>query len=103
MLIKIYDYVGDFGEDKDIAAELRDGPIKRTISSGRSVTVDFAGVSLVTQSFAHALISDVLRTQGESALDQLEFKNCAVVVQGIISTVVQYSLDTIPQITAEQP
>ena len=43
----------------------------------------------------HALISDVLRINGEDALDFLEFKNCVSVVQGIVSNVVQYSLDTL--------
>ncbi len=49
----------------------------------------------MTQSFIHALISDILRTNGEDALGLLEFKNCIGIVQGIISTVVQYSLDTL--------
>jgi hypothetical protein len=47
-----------------------------------------------TQSFIHALISDVLRVHGEGALDYLEFKSCTDVVKGVVATVVQYSLDS---------
>jgi hypothetical protein len=92
--INMYSEVGDFGEDKDAAARLRERKIKPALSRGEQVELDFEGVMLVTQSFIHALISDVLRTRGEDALDHIDFKNCQEVVRGIISTVVQYSLDT---------
>ena len=95
MCIELFPLVGDFGEDKDIAAELRESKIKPAIANKRSMQIDFDGVTLATQSFMHALISDVLRINGEDALDFLEFKNCVSVVQGIVSNVVQYSLDTL--------
>jgi hypothetical protein len=94
MKINMFDIVGDFGEDKDAAAALREADIRPSIRKGQRVCLDFDGVTLVTQSFIHALISDVLRTTGEAALELLEFENCANVVRGIISTVVQYSLDS---------
>jgi hypothetical protein len=91
----MFELVGDFGEDKDAAAQLRDTKIKPRVGAKKSIILDFAGVTLVTQSFIHALISDVLRTNGEDALGFMEFRNCVEVVRGIISTVVQYSLETI--------
>jgi len=94
MRIAMFTEVGDFGEDKDAAAALRDSKIRPNIGKQERVTLDFRGVTLVTQSFIHALISDVLRVNGERALDFFEFRNCDDVVKGIISTVVQYSLDT---------
>jgi hypothetical protein len=94
MIINMFERVGDFGEDKDIAAALREEFIKPTVARGCAITLDFDGVTLVTQSFIHALISNVLRASGENVLDLIEFKHCAEVVRGIISTVVQYSLDT---------
>ncbi|WKW50616.1 STAS-like domain-containing protein [Rhodomicrobium lacus] len=90
----MFDVVGDFGEDKEIAASLRELRIKPTLVEGDAVNLDFEGVNLVTQSFVHALISDILRVNGENALDRMEFQNCSEVCRGIISTVVQYSLDT---------
>lgn len=95
MKIQMFELVGDFGEDKDAAAALRESAIKPAISRGETVSLDFCDVTLVTQSFIHALISDVLRVYGENALDLLEFENCVEVVKGIISTVVQYSLDSL--------
>jgi hypothetical protein len=93
--ISVFEKVGDFGEDKDAAAALRESTIKPFVDQKELVVIDFDKVTLVTQSFVHALISDVLRTQGEEARDYMEFKNCHGNVQGIIETVVQYSLDTI--------
>jgi hypothetical protein len=94
MIIKMFDIFGDFAEDKDAAAKLREEKIKQSIEKSENIILDFEGVTLVTQSFIHALISNVLRMRGEEALDSLEFKNCVPVVKGIVSTVVQYSLDT---------
>lgn len=94
MNINMFALVGDFGEDKDAAASLRKTKIQPSVSQGKQITLDFADVTLVTQSFVHALISDVLRSNGEDALESLEFRNCVEVVKGIISTVVQYSLET---------
>ena len=95
MKIDVFGRAGDFGENKDTAAKVRDEKIRPRVKSGEKITLDFDGVTLVTQSFIHALLSDVLRTEGEKALKKIEFKNCVDVVRGIISTVVQYSLDTL--------
>jgi hypothetical protein len=94
MKIIIYNEVGDFGEDKDVAAKLRKELINPCVKERKIITIDFSGVRLITQSFAHALISDVLRSGGESSLNYINFHNCAPGVQGIVETVVQYSLET---------
>jgi hypothetical protein len=92
--VRIFERTGDFAEDKDAAASLRENIIRPAISVKEQVLLNFEGVSLATQSFVHALISDLLRTGGEEVLERLEFKGCAPGVRGIIETVVQYSLDT---------
>ena len=94
MKINLYEIIGDFGEDKDIAAALREGNVKSTIEQGCVVEFDFTGVSLVTQSFVHALISNILRVNGENVLNYMVFKGCSEGVRGIIETVVQYSLES---------
>jgi hypothetical protein len=102
MIIKMFPIVGDFGEDKDAASQIRKEKIAPSIKRNENVTIDFEGVTLVTQSFIHALISDILRVYSENALNHLEFKNCSDVVRGIISTVVQYSLDSMQDDGAEE-
>jgi hypothetical protein len=86
--------VGSFAEDKDAAARLRKDIIIPVLESGKKITLDFAGVTLVTQSFIHALISQPLREHGESALNLITFVNCTPVARGIIETVVQYVLES---------
>src|SRR5438132_894345 len=93
---------GDFAEDKDAAAELRERQIRPALAGGKRVVFDFTGVRVATQSFVHALISDVLRNQGELALDRMEFKRCTKAVKGIIETVVQYSLEGLEQEMPEE-
>lgn len=97
--VKIFDEAGDFAEDKDTAAEIRESLIRKGIAGRGKVRLDFEGVTLTTQSFIHALISDVLRSEGEDVLKKIEFKNCDDGVRGIIETVVQYSLETMDSAT----
>jgi len=93
MKVRIVETTGDFAEDKDAAASIRDQYVRQAVKNKAEVTLDFSGVTLVTQSFVHALISDVLRNSGEDALRYIIFKGCNDGVQGIVQTVVQYSLD----------
>jgi len=59
--IKLADSVGSFAENKDIAQSLRKEAIIPTLEKGDEITLDFAGIDAATQSFVHALISDVIR------------------------------------------
>ncbi|SRR6266404_1451352 len=94
LLLKLVDYVGDFAEDKDWAAVFREKAIRPVLAGGDKIILDFGGITLTTQSFVHALISDLLRSEGEEALDRIEFRGCVAGVRGIVETVVQYSLET---------
>jgi len=93
-VLGIFEATGDFAEDKDAAALLRTVEIAPAIRVGQGVILEFTGIRIATQSFIHALISDVIRSYGEEALDLLEFKGCSLEVRGIVETVVQYSLDS---------
>lgn len=92
--ISIRDSVGDFAEDKDAAARLRKRDLLPTLAAGNSIELDFRGVTLTTQSFIHALISEALRLHGEPALERISFKGCEPAVRDIIETVVQYVLES---------
>ena len=97
MTVQMVAITGDFAEDKDAAAKIREEDIRSAVVLKRPVTLDFTGVSLVTQSFIHALVSDVLRTKGEEGLKYIIFKGCNKGVKGIVETVVQYSLETMEE------
>lgn len=92
------DLATDFAEDKDVAADVRERVIRPSLQDAQEVVLDFSGVELVTQSFIHAMISDVLRTHGEAALELIVFKGCDPAVRGIVETVVQYSLETVDEL-----
>jgi hypothetical protein len=67
VIIEMFEFFGDLGEDKDVAARLREEKIHPCIAKVENITLDFESVTLVTQSFVQALISNVLRIQGEAA------------------------------------
>lgn len=92
--ISLSEFVGSFAEDKDMAARLRKEEILPALSAGEEIELDFDGITLATQSFIHALISEAIRIHGEEALALMAFKNCGVAPKGIIQTVVQYVLET---------
>ena len=89
-IISIYDEVGQFAENKDTARSLRLKKILPALDAGDIVILDFKRVSSTTQSFIHALISDVIRTKGINVLDKMLFKNCNEVVKAVIEIVVEY-------------
>ena len=91
--VGIREAAGEFAEDKDIARDLREARIAPAVEAGDTVTIDFAGVGLATQSFIHAMISDIIRRYGSDVLDRLLFKSCNESVKAIISIVVDYSQD----------
>jgi len=80
-----------FAEDKDIAAKVREDELRPVLSSGGRVRLDFSGIAGATQSFIHAMISDLIRSLGSDVLDRMEFANCDEALQSIIEIVVEYS------------
>ncbi|MFH1683065.1 MAG: STAS-like domain-containing protein [Candidatus Woesearchaeota archaeon] len=91
--IKLFSKVGNFAENKDIAKEIRVGRIVPALEKDQEVVLDFAGVDAMTQSFAHALISELIRKYGAEVLDMISFKNCTETVKKIITIVVDYMTD----------
>src|SRR5687767_15863 len=90
IIIKILEHAGTFSENKDIARKLRLEIITPTLEKGEEITLDFAGVSGATQSFIHALISELFRKYGSEVLDRLDFKNCNSTVRKVITIVSDY-------------
>ncbi len=89
-IIKILDIAGPFAENKDLAREIRLTKIIPALEKKEEVIIDFERVEGATQSFIHALISDVIRKYGSEVLDKISFKNCNETVKKIIGIVVDY-------------
>lgn len=89
--IRVRDFAGEFAEDKDAAREVRVKHLMPALRGGGIVTIDFAGVSSVTQSFVHAMVSAVIRKSNGETLDKIRFKNCNAPVRKVISIVAEYS------------
>jgi len=92
--VKLRPLVGDFAENKDKAREIRLHTLLPALKDNQEITLDFEGVESATQSFIHALISDLIRTFGARALDHLYFKNCNETIQKLINIVVEYMLES---------
>ncbi|PIR13537.1 hypothetical protein COV49_01825 [Candidatus Falkowbacteria bacterium CG11_big_fil_rev_8_21_14_0_20_39_10] len=88
--IKLFERVGSFAENKDIARELRIKEIIPTLKKNESIILDFKNIDAATQSFVHALISDLIRKYGNEILDKIEFKSCNENVQKIVMIVTDY-------------
>ena len=90
MIIRMYDYINDFGGNKDTARQLRIEKIMPAISEGRKITLDFEGVSGVTQSFIHALLAEAIREFPEKTFELVDFKNCSRDIQVVVEIVAEY-------------
>lgn len=92
-VISVFKAAGDFAENKDIARDLRTKELMPALRLRQQVVVDFTRVSLSTQSFVHALISDAIRMHGAQCLDRIAFKGCNDAIQALVSTVCDYMQD----------
>lgn len=91
MEIKIFDLAGSFAENKDIAREIRIDKLQYALENGVDrIVVDFSGVTGATQSFVHALISDLIRKYDSDLFTKVLFKNCNASVEQIINIVADY-------------
>lgn len=91
--IKIFDKTGEFAQNKDIAQYLRLSEILPIVREKEEIILDFENVNLSTQSFIHALISDIIRIEGLDVLDLIKFKNCNDTIKTLINMVVEYMQD----------
>ncbi|KKW47788.1 hypothetical protein A3C21_01955 [Candidatus Kaiserbacteria bacterium RIFCSPHIGHO2_02_FULL_59_21] len=90
MTVAVRPLAGAFAENKDLARDIRLQKILPALERGEIVTVDFADVTGATQSFIHALVSDLFRKYGNDVLDRILFKNCNETVQKVITIVSEY-------------
>lgn len=88
--VKLFTQVGNFAENKDIARDIRLNKLNPALEKNRSIILDFEKIEGTTQSFIHALISDLIRKYGNEVLDRIQFKSCNKTVKSIISIVVDY-------------
>ncbi|MEK6969183.1 MAG: STAS-like domain-containing protein [Nanoarchaeota archaeon] len=88
--IKLIKVVGLFAENKDLAREIRLTKIIPALEKNEKVILNFEEVEGATQSFVHALISDVIRKYGPEVLDDIAFKGCNETIKKIIGIVVDY-------------
>jgi hypothetical protein len=94
MRVNIIDFSDTFAEDKDIARAIREDylfPIYTTTKD--NIVLSFAGIDSTTQSFVHALISDLLQKYGEPVLERVIFESCNDAVRSLVATVINYSLE----------
>lgn len=88
--IKLFKKVGVFAENKDVARSIRIKEIMPYLREGDNLIINFEGVESATQSFIHALISEVIREFGSDVLEKISFKKCNDTVKRIIDIVVDY-------------
>lgn len=93
MTINIFDFTGDFAEDKDKARFIRKQKIVPALIENQEVILDFNNVSSATQSFIHALIREIIKEFGVDILDKIKFKNCNEKLKKLISIVIEYVQD----------
>ena len=89
------DKIDDYGENKDIAKDIRQNIILPALKKSEDIVIDFGGISGVTQSFIHALLADPIRRYQNEIFDRITFKNCNDMVRVIIETVEEYMQESL--------
>ncbi|MEA3249511.1 MAG: STAS-like domain-containing protein [Patescibacteria group bacterium] len=94
MLVKLVDGIGSFAENKEKAKDIRLNKLIPTLEKGEDIILDFKNIDDATQSFIHALISDLFRKYGDEVLNRISFKNCNETVSKVITIVADYMQET---------
>lgn len=79
----------DFEEDNEAAVHIRDAELRPRIERGERVVLDFRGVRAPTQSFVHALCSELFKIPG--SLVRLTFLDCSPSAREIVKAVAAYA------------
>lgn len=93
--IKLFKRTGSFAENKDLARDIRINEIVPALEKGHDIILDFSNIEAATQSFIHALISDLVRKYGNDVLDRISFKSCSETIQKIIMIVTDYMQESV--------
>ncbi len=92
--IKVFDYVGEFGENKDRAQKIRK-EILLKLDREKPVELDFKNVSGATQSFIHAMIAEPIRQHPETFFELISFSHCSDLVKTVIEIVSEYMQESL--------
>ncbi|MDZ4772412.1 MAG: STAS-like domain-containing protein [Planctomycetota bacterium] len=79
----------DFEEDTEAAVRIRETVIRPKIENGETVIIDFHGIRSPTQSFVHALLSEIFKIP--DSLVRLSFLNCTASAREVIKAVAAYA------------
>lgn len=93
-VVDVSEICGHFAENKDLARKIRENYLKKWLRTDGIIILDFKNIDSSTQSFVHAMISFIFQKYGEKMLVKFEFKNCNAAVKSLITTVINYSLET---------
>ncbi len=89
--IIISKFAGTFAENKDVARDIRIKQILPALEKGeKKIIIDFSNVTGATQSFVHALMSDVIRKYDSEVFSRVLFKDCNASVQQVVNIVSDY-------------
>ena len=89
-VIRMLPLTDSFAENKEVARQLRVEVLEPALADGKEVQLDFLGVTGATQSFVHALLSEIMRANGADVLDRLSFANCNPPTRKVIQIVTDY-------------
>jgi hypothetical protein len=94
-IVKLLRHTGSFAENKDAARKIRENYLEPKLRENKEIIIDYSGISSTTQSFTHALISDLIRIYGDAFFAKVSFKNCNPTVQRVIKIVSEYMQRTL--------
>lgn len=95
MTIHLFERTGPFAENKDTARDIRLNELIPALEKDETIILDFENVEGATQSFVHALMSDLIRKYGSGLFERVQFKSCNDTIKGIVSIVADYMQESV--------
>ena len=93
--VRVKKLAGEFGENKDVAKDIRVKDILPALKEGEEIAIDFDGMTGATQSFIHAMFAEPIRKYPESFFSLVICKNCSELVRTVITIVSDYMQESL--------
>lgn len=93
--LKLSDEFGSFAANGSLSNEFRVTKIEPFWHTADQIILDFEGINSMTDSFANALIGNMVETHPDDFKEKLRFINCSSLVKSFIRSALQFASNSI--------
>jgi hypothetical protein len=93
--LRLHDEIGSFAANGTMGNQLRKDKVEPHWDKSEKITLNFEGVSSMTDSFVHAFVGNIAEAHPDDFREKLRFTNCSSLVKTFIKSALQMAQNRI--------